>query len=138
MLNQQFLSYNKPLAPCSHHVVACDDLVSPKHDEAISGAACVHPGGEASSLSVCWALEPKRSAASCIFSLMNSLLSLFSPPSFREKPFPKTPRFLTSLEKRKKKNKHHTKLCFLDMKLGHQVCNSLAVPTPPEDGNNDM
>lgn len=69
-------SYNKPLAPCSHHVMACDDLVSPKHDQAISRAVSVHLDSNGSSLSICHVLKPERFAASCIFSLMNSLFSI--------------------------------------------------------------
>lgn len=87
--------------------MACDDLVSPKHDQAISGAACVRPSSDGNLLSICGALAPKRSDASCICSLINSLLSLFLSSLLQSKTFPKTPRFLSLLAKRKTK---HTKV----------------------------
>lgn len=86
-------SYNKPLAPCSHHVMACDDLVSPKHDQAISRAMSVHLDSNGSSLSICHVLKPERFAASCIFSLMNSLFSIVFSSLLQRKPFPKMPGF---------------------------------------------
>lgn len=117
-------SDNKPLAPCSHHVMACDDLVSPKHDQAISRAVSAHLGSNGSSLSICHVLKPERFAASCIFSLMNSLFSIFFSSPFKRNPFPK---------KKKKKNARMFSPflkngCFLNMKLWHKSCNSFAVP----------
>lgn len=84
-------SYNKPLAPCSHHVMACDDLVSPKHDQAISRAVSAPLDSNGSSLSICHVLKPERFAASCIFSLMNSLFSIVFSSLLQRKPFPKMP-----------------------------------------------
>lgn len=97
-----FFSYNKPLATCSHHVVACDDLVSPKHDQAISRVVSVHLGSNGSSLSICHVLKPERFAASCIFSLMNSLLSIFFSSLLQSKPFPKMPGFCPHLKQTNK------------------------------------
>lgn len=113
-------SYNKPLAPCSHHVMACDDLVSPKHDQAISRAVSAHLDSNGSSLSICHVLKPERLAASCIFSLMNSLFSIVFSSLLQRKPFPKMPGFLPPFWK------HGG---FSNMKLWDQVCNSLAAPS---------
>lgn len=93
-------SYNKPLAPCSHHVMACDDLVSPKHDQAISRAVSGHLDSNGSSLSICRVLKPERFAASCIFSLMNSLFSIVFSSLLRRTPFPKMPGIFPSFLKK--------------------------------------
>lgn len=82
--------------------MACDDLVSPKHDQAISRVVSVHLGSNGSSLSICHVLQPERFAASCIFSLMNSLFSIFFPSLLQSKPFPKMPGFCPHLRKTNK------------------------------------
>lgn len=76
MLNKQFLLTANP-GTCSHHVTACDDLLSTKHDQAISGAVSLYLNSNGGSLSICLLLNSKRSIGLCIFSLMNSLFPIF-------------------------------------------------------------
>jgi len=76
MLTKQFFLTTNP-GTCSHHVTARDDLLSTKHDEAISGAVSVYLNSNGGSLSICLLLKSKRSIGLCIFSLMNSLLPMF-------------------------------------------------------------
>lgn len=57
--------------------MAHDDLVSPKHDQAISAAVSLHLNSNGGSLSICLLLKSKRSIGLCIFSLMNSLFPTF-------------------------------------------------------------
>lgn len=89
MLNKQFFLTTNP-GTCSHHVMACDDLLSTKHDQAISGAVSVYLNSNGGSLSICLLLKSKRSIGLCIFSLMNSLF----PTSFfflsQARAFPKS------------------------------------------------
>lgn len=91
MLNKQFFLTTN-LGTCSHHVMARDDLLSTKHDQAISGAVSVYLNSNGGSLSICLLLKSKRSIGLCIFSLMNSLFPIFFfflP--FSGQSFPKTP-----------------------------------------------
>lgn len=91
MLNKQFFLTTNP-GTCSHHVMARDDLLSTKHDQAISGAVSVYLNSNGGSLSICLLLKSKRSIGLCIFSLMNSLFPIFFfflP--FSGQSFPKTP-----------------------------------------------
>lgn len=76
MLNKQFFLTTNP-GTCSHHVMARDDLLSTKHDQAISGAVSVYLNSNGGSLSICLLLKSKRSIGLCIFSLMNSLFPIF-------------------------------------------------------------
>lgn len=76
MLNKQFFLTTIP-GTCSPHVMAHDDLVSPKHDQAISAAVSLHLNSNGGSLSICLLLKSKRSIGLCIFSLMNSLFPTF-------------------------------------------------------------
>lgn len=76
MLNKQFL-LTANSDTCSHHVTACDDLLSTKHDQAISGAVSLYLNSNGGSLSICLLLNSKRSIGLCIFSLMNSLFPIF-------------------------------------------------------------
>lgn len=76
MLNKQFFLTTNP-GTCSHHVMARDDLLSTKHDQAISGAVSVYLNSNGGSLSICLLLKSKRSIGLCIFSLMNSLFPTF-------------------------------------------------------------
>lgn len=99
-------SYNKPLAPRSPHVAACDDLVSPKHDQAISRAVSVHPDSNGRSLSICRVLKPERFAALCIFSSMNSFFPIFFSLSLN--PFPTMPGFCLMLGGKRVLFKHGT------------------------------
>lgn len=93
MLNKQFFLTTNP-GTCSHHVMACDDLLSTKHDQAISGAVSVYFNSNGGSLSICLLLKSKRSIGLCIFSLMNSLFptSFFLP--FSGQSFPKKAKWL--------------------------------------------
>lgn len=90
MLNKQFFLTTNP-GTCSHHVMARDDLLSTKHDQAISGAVSVYLNSNGGSLSICLLLKSKRSIGLCIFSLMNSLFPTFFFLPFSGQSFPKKP-----------------------------------------------
>lgn len=70
-------SYNKPLAPCSPRVTPVMTGCLPSMTKRLARGVW-RAGSNGSSLSIHWAEQPERFTALCIFSLMNSLLSLLS------------------------------------------------------------